>query len=133
MEDRHRDLCSDCAHGRRFERLPGFYRCNCVTSPVSAPSHCTFYAGPRNPVDVVIITAVSVESEAVLFELHPSGRDAWKPICTIQNGLWYVSTYESPHDPRARVRLALPALPRSPGLSAAAGLTALAVQLFRPS
>src|SRR4029077_7043786 len=36
-----------------------------TTSPVSGPSHCTFYEGPRNPVDIVIITAVSVESEAV--------------------------------------------------------------------
>jgi nucleoside phosphorylase len=133
MEDRHRDLCSDCAHGSEFEHLPGFYQCNCVVSPVSAPSHCTFYAGPRTPVDVVIMTAVSVESDAVLAELHPNGRAAWKPICTVQNGLWYVSTYESPNNPRARVRLALPELPRSSGLPAAASLTALAVQLFRPS
>lgn len=132
MDDRCRDLCSDCANGAPHESRSGYYKCRYIDDPPRAPSHCLFYDGPRIPVDVVIITAARVEYDAVLDELHPAGRIAWRTLSTVQNGRWRVSTYGSSRDARARLRLAL-GLAAIPGLPAAAALTALAIQVFCPS
>lgn len=135
MRVRPRELCSDCANGAPMELMSGGYTCSALSRQVPVheiPSHCLYYDGPRLPVDVVIITAVSVEWDAVVNELHPEGRGAWEPLSTVADGYWEICLYQSRNDSRVHVRLAL-AKTRTMGLSAAASLTALAIQLFRPS
>jgi Phosphorylase superfamily len=132
MEIRPRELCRDCANNVGSSTIPGLYDCKVLSSPNFGPSHCFYYDGGRWPVDIVIITAVAVERNAVLAYLHPRGEAAWEPIQTVSNGIWRTCLYRSPLDSRARARLAI-AKTKVTGLSAAASLTALAIQLFRPT
>jgi nucleoside phosphorylase len=97
-----------------------------------SPSHCLFYRGVRKPVDVVIITAVQVELDAVLRYLHPDGVDAWETIATESDGMWFFCSYTASADPRACTRIAV-AKTRTMGLTAASSMAALAIQLFRPT
>lgn len=131
---RPRDLCSDCTSGHKVKGSRHTYSCAIRKQDVqNDTSHCLYYSGNRLPIDIVIITAVDVEFHAVLDELHPNGRSAWgDPITTVVDGLWHTCLYHCPDDPRASVRIAL-AKPPHMGLTAAANLTTIAVQLFRPT
>lgn len=133
MQTRTSDLCGDCSHGEALKEWPGYYKCSILERrPIEPLSHCLFYAGDRLSVDVVIVTATSVEFNTVLEELHPAGLKAWDSICPPEDHNWRICTYQSHSDQNASVRLALTVL-EAPGLVAAASTTALAVQLFRPS
>ena len=132
MFTRPRQLCLDCENGFKIAGKMTAFRCSvlCETM-VKLPSHCLYYDGPSFPVDIVIITAVAVEREAVLAELHPDGASAWTPLETESDGRWDVLCYRSTENPKACVRLAL-GMTALMGLPAASGLTALAIQIFRP-
>nr|WP_294525200.1 hypothetical protein [uncultured Rhodopila sp.] len=84
------------------------------------------------PIDIVIITAVLVEFEAVRAHLHPDGKDAWDVTRTTSDGPWYVCDYKSSSSKDMRVRIAL-VQSRGTGLSYAACLATLGIQLFRPT
>src|SRR5437773_1062691 len=106
MHNYRRALCEDCPKGDKLGP-EGCYKCQVLDGLVQTPSHCLYYAGKRTPVDVVIITATRIEFDTVLKDLHPGGERAWKPECLAEDGNWYLSTYDSPINPDASVRLAL--------------------------
>lgn len=127
------NLCADCGHGKKVNTKREKFECAITQSYIpTPPSHCLYYNGPRFPIDVVIICAVHVEREAVLNYLHPDGEVAWKPVTTIEDGLWRSCRYKSTGDSEASVGIACTKT-RMTGLTAAASLTSLAIQLFRPS
>jgi len=131
---RPNDLCADCPHAVTLkQRDPRTIKCVALRYKIAEPiSHCTHYAGSRTPVDVVIVTATEIETEAVIREIRSVIGTGWETVPTIIGGPWTVCTYQAQSYPGVKLRLALRQTPVV-GLSAAASLTSLAIQLFRPS
>src|ERR1700676_4859652 len=125
-------LCPACAHGKPSNASSKLFHCAVISDLVDPPSHCLYYDGHHVPVDIIVITAVEIEINAVLKWLHPDGRSAWSPLVTVANGIWKICRYESSTEPGVAVRIAL-AKTRVMGLAATATLTAQAIQIFRPS
>lgn len=127
---RPKHLCAGCAFGTAIEGFATLADCSIFGELQPSPSHCCFYDGPSYPVDVIIITAVIREFDAVLKHLHPDGEQAWVRHTTISDGSWYISTFLGKAGSRLRLAVAKQS---TMGLSAAASLAAQAIQIFRPA
>ena len=74
-------LCSTCKHNSaaRAIKKPGTpFSCRKLGFDCAGVERCYYYDGPSYPVDVAIITAVDIETQALMRHLLPNGAKAWR-------------------------------------------------------
>lgn len=126
-------LCETCRYGKDVDGVTGIDFCEVKRGNVTVAQvkKCSFYSGPRFPVDVAIVTAARVETNAVLSHFHPDGEAAWSAEQNVRDIAWRWTTFGSAEDDRANLRIVM-AQTRLKGLPAAAVQATRACHLFQP-